>query len=281
MRVSVEGGVAVGGREAPYFFRDAVRSYLRRGKRGRTQQRVASFLEADFHGLKVGEITSAVIDEWVDERLREVSGPTVRRELAVLMSVLKGAFVGGRLAAMPTVVRPSDGEPRLRRLTDSEVYLLLHGEGREEERMLCRWLVNTGARMGEALAMTEADIVGGGEGVKLRSLKGTGKVRERIVPLNEEAKAVLAWMRAGRGKVGWRWTASSPASLALTRLADGVGVKDFTPHDLRRTFAFRLLEADVNVRVVAELLGHASLEMVMRYAVPSGGLLRSAVDRIG
>lgn len=44
------------------------------------------------------------------------------------------------------------------------------------------------------------------------------------------------------------------------------GLVDFTWHDLRHTFASRLVMADVDIRTVAELMGHKKIQMTMRYA---------------
>ncbi len=44
------------------------------------------------------------------------------------------------------------------------------------------------------------------------------------------------------------------------------GLQNFTWHDLRHTFASRLVMADVDIRTVAELMGHESIQMTMRYA---------------
>jgi site-specific recombinase XerD len=43
-------------------------------------------------------------------------------------------------------------------------------------------------------------------------------------------------------------------------------VKDFKWHDLRHTFASRLVMAGVDIRTVQELMGHKSITMTMRYA---------------
>jgi site-specific recombinase XerD len=57
-------------------------------------------------------------------------------------------------------------------------------------------------------------------------------------------------------------------------------IADFRWHDLRHTFASRLTMAGVSMRTLAELLGHKTLAMVMRYAHLAPAHLRDAVERI-
>ena len=57
-------------------------------------------------------------------------------------------------------------------------------------------------------------------------------------------------------------------------------VADFHWHDLRHTFASRLIMGGVDLRSVGELLGHKTLVMVMRYSHLAPEHLREAVNRL-
>jgi site-specific recombinase XerD len=56
------------------------------------------------------------------------------------------------------------------------------------------------------------------------------------------------------------------------------GVEDFRWHDLRHTFASRLVMAGVDLRTVADLLNHKTLQMVMRYSHLSPEHKHNAVE---
>lgn len=57
-------------------------------------------------------------------------------------------------------------------------------------------------------------------------------------------------------------------------------IEKFRWHDLRHTFASRLAMADVNLRTIAELMGHKSLQMVLRYAHLAPTITFAAVERL-
>ncbi len=58
------------------------------------------------------------------------------------------------------------------------------------------------------------------------------------------------------------------------------GIPNFRWHDIRHTFASRLAMAGVSLRTLAELLGHMTLAMVMRYAHLAPAHLQDAVEKV-
>ena len=67
---------------------------------------------------------------------------------------------------------------------------------------------------------------------------------------------------------------------AFKNACDRAGIKNLRFHDLRHTFATRLVLAGVDLATVSKLLGHSSIQMTMRYAHPTPEALKSAVSKL-
>nr|WP_248964929.1 site-specific tyrosine recombinase XerD [Sphaerisporangium perillae] len=152
-------------------------------------------------------------------------------------------------------------------------------------RALLEVLYGTGARISEAVGLTVDDVEAGR--VRLRGKGG----RTRVVPLGRFAgEAVRAYLtRArpviwaqGRGTAalflnarGGRLTRQG-AWEVLRSAAERAGLAGVSPHMLRHSFATHLLDGGADVRVVKELLGHASVATTQVYTLVGVDRLREA-----
>ena len=67
---------------------------------------------------------------------------------------------------------------------------------------------------------------------------------------------------------------------AFENSCNRAGIKSLRFHDLRHTFATRLVLAGVDLATVSKLLGHSSIQMTMRYAHPTPEALKNAVSKL-
>jgi integrase/recombinase XerD len=147
-------------------------------------------------------------------------------------------------------------------------------------------LYGTGARISEAVGL-DLDDLDVGEGSVL--LRGKGS-KERVVPVGSYALAAVdAYLVRGRGELaaagrgipalflnarGGRLSRQS-AWTVLAKASERAGVTaEVSPHTLRHSFATHLLDGGADVRVVQELLGHASVTTTQIYTLVTVDSLR-------
>jgi integrase len=150
--------------------------------------------------------------------------------------------------------------------------------------------LKTGLRVGELLALKWEDLdLVAGQLIVRRTLwngeEGPPKGgRHRMVPLSSEAVATLKAHRHLKGpyvfcdKTGERLTHSMVKDVVPTTCRKVGLAKRLTTHGLRHSFASHLVMRGVSLKAVQELLGHATIEMTMRYAHLSPNVKREAVQ---
>jgi len=163
------------------------------------------------------------------------------------------------------------------------------------DRALLELLYGTGARISEAVGLDVDDLDLAGQPDDSGPVQGTVLLRgkgekERIVPIGSYAcSATQAYLVRGRPELaavgsglaavflnarGGRLSRQS-AWTVLTRAAERAGVTaEVSPHTLRHSFATHLLDGGADVRVVQELLGHASVTTTQIYTLVTVDSLR-------
>lgn len=193
-------------------------------------------------------------------------------------------------------VKPPTPTRRLpKSLTLDEVVSLLEAAGGEREsdgpltlrnRALLEVLYSTGARISEAVGLDIDDVDTESRSVLLRGKGG----KQRLVPIGRPAVSALDTYlvrgrpdlaRRGKGTPGIFLNARGgrlsrqSAWQVLQDSAEAAGIASaVSPHTMRHSFATHLLDGGADVRVVQELLGHASVTTTQIYTLVTVSALR-------
>ena len=251
-------------------------------------------------GIAPGDATSADVTDYLAHlRSRKTDGSSyspasVARMLVSLRSfhrflVREGHAVGDPTAKVGSPKRPRS-IPKAIPLEDVERLIdLAAGEGLgRRDRAILETLYAAGMRISELVNLDVDDLDLDGGAVLIRAGKGG---RSRRVPIGRAARAALGnYLTTVRPDLARK--ASTPAGAVflnargsrlsrqgcwkiLRRYAEMAGLEDrVSPHTLRHSFATHMLDAGADIRVVQDLLGHASLATTQVYTLVSDSKLR-------
>jgi integrase/recombinase XerD len=217
---------------------------------------------------------------------------SVARTLAAVRSFHRFLVREGTATADPArqVSRPRVPRNLPRPLSVDEVERLIAAPGADgpvplRDTAMLETLYGAGLRISELVALNVDDL-----DLEEASVRAMGKgSRERLVPLGRYGvRAVEAYLVRGRPSLARRGSRGAlflnQRGGRLTRqgctnivkaMARRAGIrKRVTPHMLRHSFATHLLEGGADVRVVQELLGHASVATTQVYTLVTGEQLR-------
>ena len=229
---------------------------------------------------------------------------TLARKLSTLRGLSRFLTERGVLGADPTRLLPG---PRRRRrlphvLSQAEVEALLTAAGGTDplalrDRAILELLYGCGLRSQEVVALALADLKPAQAQIIVHGKGG----KMRVVPVGEEAAAaVRRYLERGRGLLAAgredaaRAAAAERRPLLLSRSGRALLTSDIrrlvvrycrragldaaSPHMLRHAYATHMLERGADLRVIQELLGHASVSTTQVYTHVSGAHLRRVYD---
>ncbi len=183
-------------------------------------------------------------------------------------------------------------------LPEEDVTRVLEGIAGEDpiarrDRALLELLYGTGARVSEAVGLNLTDLAGGDGLVRLYG-KGA---KERLVPLGSHAtRALTRWLAPGGRDLltpeRWRHKGDAEAvflntrgsrlsrqsAFAVVQARGAAAGVELAPHALRHSCATHMLAHGADVRVVQELLGHASVTTTQLYTKVTSDHLRAAYE---
>jgi integrase/recombinase XerD len=247
-------------------------------------------LRKPMNDLVLTDLDAPTVIAFLDhlEAARGNSARTRNARLAALRSFVRYAAsrdptawpLAHRVLAIPT---KRYAKPLLSYLTREEVEAVLAAPDAEtwtgcRDRVLFAVMYNTGARVSEAIGLGRDDL-NAGQGRSLR-IRGKGR-KERVVPLwKQTAAALVEWeKRLGPSPDGPLFPNARGCALSRSGVEDRLAVavrkasescpslrsKAVSPHTIRHTTAMHLLQAGVDLAVIALWLGHDSLETTHQY----------------
>ncbi|HET6794504.1 MAG TPA: site-specific tyrosine recombinase XerD [Acidimicrobiales bacterium] len=240
-------------------------------------------------GLGLEDVTEQTVEGYVAHLKGAGRAPSsVARALVAVRSLHRFRVEEGRAATDPTgeVGAPKVPQGLPKALSEDEVGALLAAVAGEEplqrrDRAILELLYGTGMRISELVGLSLGDLA-----LEDGLVRAYGKgSKERLVPVGSYARTALdEWLAAGRPRlVPKRWVRRNDAEAVflnarggrLTRqgawgiirhYGDRVGLGDrLSPHVLRHSCATHMLDHGADIRVVQELLGHASIATTQVY----------------
>lgn len=319
-RRKVEAEKIIGTPTLSKFIEDRYSGWMEANtRRGTAQVERIQRAFADLLDKPLAEFNAWIIEKWRAARLKSGKTPaTANRDIAALRGLFSRALEWGVISEHPLAKVKALREPSgvVRWLSDAEELRLRAALDAREERERAgrdsanKWRaerdyqllpdlrkvsftdylkpavlvsMNTGLRQGELLRLEwkNVDL----DRAQLTVTDETAKSgKQRHVPLNAEALSTLkAWSEQSRGEIvfeGDTGGVRSGPKTAWASLLKVAKITDFRWHDMRHSFASRLVMAGVDLNVVRELLGHADLTMTLRYAHLAPEHKAAAVEKL-
>jgi integrase len=261
------------------LFQEMTEKYLEEYEHSRDRTSLKP-LSAFFNDHTLFEMTTKLVADYRRLRAKKVKPATIYQELALLRRMFNVAIREWEWVRDNPVSRLSfsvgNRNARDRWLTpEEETRLLDNATNPQWLRPLLVTALHTGMRRGELLALMWGDIDFGKGLIRVERSKNGEK---RSIPASATVQNVLRVIKirsmAGRVFPPSIRSVREAFEAALVR----AGIGDFHFHDLRHTFATRLVQNGVDLYKVKQLLGHKTLSMTQRYAHHYPESLRSSVE---
>lgn len=232
------------------------------------------------------EISSYKIEKFKSKRLSNgIAQSSVNRNLALLKTMFNLAIDWGYCKENPVLKVKFFSEKdniKERILSRHEEQKLLESCS-EHLKPIVLTALHTGMRKGEILNLSWPKVDLKKRVIRVEKTK-SGKIR--LIPINASLFKELALLRVLNAKSDYLFLnpmTGQPMQDIKTAFRGAVrrsGIEGLRFHDLRHTFASRLIESGVDIVTVQNLLGHYSVVVTQRYTHSSAEQKRKAVENL-
>jgi integrase len=246
-------------------------------------------LNRAFKDTRLSEVSPGLVRRYITNRGEDgVSPATINRELSLLKSILYAAEYDGLIASNPIRGR------RVKKLEEnnSREKLILNLNLKDEDmrrlvdcaapylKPILTLAIITGMRKSEILKMKWKDV-----DLRLGTIRvpaeNSKTKRERFIPIDANLVAELDSIEkkgdyiflnpeTGKNIVEIKW--------AFKKALEAAKIKGLRFHDLRHLAAYQLVKV-TDVVTASKILGHASIQMTMRYVHPTDADKRAAIEK--
>ncbi len=238
-----------------------------------------------FRGFTLAQLTPAMISEYKSlRRSQNAKTATLAKELEVLRHALNFAVKEWEWLDRNPFEKVKIDKPnnKIERWLTSEEEQRLLDASPDWLKDIIAFALNTGMRRNEILSLqwSEVDL-----SRRTATLLKTKNKEKRTVPLNQTALELLRTKNKVRSISGLVFAGQACTKIigrnllrAFYAARETAKLTDVRFHDLRHTFATRLVQSGIDLYVVKELLGHKTITMTMRYAHHFPESLRHGVE---
>ncbi len=249
-------------------------------------KRYGDYWKTALSGRTLHQVQPGDVQRYVAERIRKRLPATVNRELAFLKRVYNVAIADGLVEINPVqrVKLLRENNARTRYLTEEE-------EDKLQEKIapvawpVVAFAVHTGLRQSEQFNLRWENVDFRAGTITIPRSKHGGV---RHVTMNATVRALLRVLpsRFRSAYVFPSETMQTPqdarnfVNRVFSPALEKAGIQGLRWHDLRHSFASRLVMAGVDLRTVQELMGHKTMAMTLRYSHLSASHQLDAVERL-
>jgi len=220
-----------------------------------------------FDNKKLKDISKKDIDIYKGERIKNVTGSTINRDLACLKKMFNNAIAENILEHNPVKNVEFFKEPKksFNHLSEDDASSLIDACDTDAIKTFVILGLHMGLRKNEILSLKWEEV---NLSDKLIVLKDTKNNKEDFLPLNETVFEHLKQKDRKSDYVICKEDGKRYKDLRETwaRIIKKAGLSHYTPHDMRHTFATTLIREGADLMAVKELGRWSDLKLVERYA---------------